>query len=192
MQRDRHMTVIWVTHDLALLARIADRVHRHVSRKGGRGDADSSSCFAAPEHPLHARTCSASLRTKAQLRTVPDRCRRPDAAGVAGGPRTGRTLPAGRAARCRRLADIDLAFTRARPWRWSARAARARARLARAWYGHRGPRRGRAGFRGSDITGLAAPPACRARSAGICRWCFRTRSARSIRASASARRSPSR
>jgi oligopeptide/dipeptide ABC transporter ATP-binding protein len=50
LQRDSGLTVIWVTHDLALLARIADRV---IVVYGGRimEDAPVRDLFATPRHP---------------------------------------------------------------------------------------------------------------------------------------------
>ena len=53
LQRDSGLTVIWVTHDLALLARIADRV---IVMYGGRVMEDSGvrELFAAPRHPYAA------------------------------------------------------------------------------------------------------------------------------------------
>ena len=62
MQRDRHMTVIWVTHDLALLARLADRVI--VMYRGQVVEqADIAALFRAPQHP-HTRALLASLRLR--------------------------------------------------------------------------------------------------------------------------------
>jgi len=53
LQIDSGLTVIWVTHDLALLARIADRV---VVMYGGRVMEDARACdlFATPRHPYAA------------------------------------------------------------------------------------------------------------------------------------------
>src|ERR1700685_3035597 len=50
VQRESGMTVIWVTHDLALLARIADRV---LVMYRGRvvEDAPIDRLFASPQHP---------------------------------------------------------------------------------------------------------------------------------------------
>src|SRR5260370_27426151 len=54
------MSVIWVTHDMALLARIADRV---LVMYGGRivEDAPVEQVFASPRHP-YTRTLLANLR----------------------------------------------------------------------------------------------------------------------------------
>ena len=60
LQREKGLTVIWVTHDLALLARIADRV---LVMYAGRvvEDAPVAKLFAAPRHP-YARTLLGSIR----------------------------------------------------------------------------------------------------------------------------------
>ena len=53
LQRDSGLTVIWVTHDLPLLARIADRV---IVMYGGRvmEDAGARRLFESPRHPYAA------------------------------------------------------------------------------------------------------------------------------------------
>jgi peptide/nickel transport system ATP-binding protein len=63
LQREKGLTVIWVTHDLALLARIADRV---LVMYAGRvvEDAPAGKLFAAPKHP-YARTLLGSIRQDA-------------------------------------------------------------------------------------------------------------------------------
>jgi ABC-type dipeptide/oligopeptide/nickel transport system ATPase component len=50
LQRESGLTVIWVTHDLALLARIADRI---VVLKAGVAveEASALQLFTAPVHP---------------------------------------------------------------------------------------------------------------------------------------------
>jgi oligopeptide/dipeptide ABC transporter ATP-binding protein len=60
LQREKGLTVIWVTHDLALLARIADRV---LVMYAGRvvEDAPAGKLFAFPKHP-YARTLLGSIR----------------------------------------------------------------------------------------------------------------------------------
>ena len=66
LQREKGLTVIWVTHDLALLARIADRV---LVMYAGRvvEDAPAGKLFAAPRHP-YARTLLGSIRQDAPRR----------------------------------------------------------------------------------------------------------------------------
>jgi oligopeptide/dipeptide ABC transporter ATP-binding protein len=66
LQRDSGLTVIWVTHDLALLARIADRV---IVMYGGRvmEDAGARDLFEAPRHPYAAALLS-SVRHDAAAR----------------------------------------------------------------------------------------------------------------------------
>jgi oligopeptide/dipeptide ABC transporter ATP-binding protein len=63
------MSVIWVTHDLALLARIADRV---LVMYGGRivEDAPVEQVFASPRHP-YTRTLLANLRPEAAAPAYP-------------------------------------------------------------------------------------------------------------------------
>ena len=66
LQREKGLTVIWVTHDLALLARIADRV---LVMYAGRvvEDAPAGKLFAAPKHP-YARTLLGSILQDAPRR----------------------------------------------------------------------------------------------------------------------------
>jgi oligopeptide/dipeptide ABC transporter ATP-binding protein len=60
LQRQNGLSIIWVTHDLALLARIADRV---LVMYGGRvvEDAPVERVFASPRHP-YTRSLLANLR----------------------------------------------------------------------------------------------------------------------------------
>jgi peptide/nickel transport system ATP-binding protein/oligopeptide transport system ATP-binding protein len=60
LQREQGLTVIWVTHDLALLARIADRV---LVMYAGRvvEEASAARLFASPRHP-YAQTLLHSVR----------------------------------------------------------------------------------------------------------------------------------
>ena len=69
LQRERGLTVIWVTHDLALLARIADRV---LVMYAGRvvEDAPVAKLFATPRHP-YARTLLGSIRQSAPRKHPP-------------------------------------------------------------------------------------------------------------------------
>jgi oligopeptide/dipeptide ABC transporter ATP-binding protein len=66
LQRDSGLTVIWVTHDLALLARLADRV---IVMYGGRvmEDASAPELFARPSHP-YAAALLGSVRHEAAAR----------------------------------------------------------------------------------------------------------------------------
>jgi oligopeptide/dipeptide ABC transporter ATP-binding protein len=63
LQRQTGMSVIWVTHDLALLARIAERV---LVMYGGRlvEDAPAEQVFASPRHP-YTQALLANLRPEA-------------------------------------------------------------------------------------------------------------------------------
>jgi peptide/nickel transport system ATP-binding protein len=78
LQRQTGMSVIWVTHDMALLARIADRV---LVMYGGRivEDAPAESVFKSPRHP-YTRTLLANLRPEA---AAPAYAGAPTHAGVA-------------------------------------------------------------------------------------------------------------
>ncbi|MDB6106341.1 MAG: oppD1 [Gammaproteobacteria bacterium] len=69
LQRQTGMSVIWVTHDMALLARIADRV---LVMYGGRivEDAPVEQVFASPRHP-YTRTLLANLRPEAGAPAYP-------------------------------------------------------------------------------------------------------------------------
>jgi len=66
LQREQGLSVIWVTHDLALLARLADRV---LVMAGGRvvEEAPAARLFAAPEH-AYSRSLLANLRHEPNLR----------------------------------------------------------------------------------------------------------------------------
>jgi peptide/nickel transport system ATP-binding protein/oligopeptide transport system ATP-binding protein len=65
LQRQTGMSVIWVTHDLALLARIAERV---LVMYGGRlvEDAPAEDVFASPRHP-YTRALLSNLRPRASV-----------------------------------------------------------------------------------------------------------------------------
>lgn len=65
LQRQTGMSVIWVTHDLALLARIAERV---LVMYGGRlvEDAPAEHVFASPRHP-YTQALLSNLRPRASL-----------------------------------------------------------------------------------------------------------------------------
>ena len=90
LQREKGLTVIWVTHDLALLARIADRV---LVMYAGRvvEDAPAGKLFAAPRHP-YARTLLGSIRQDAPRRnraapSIPLTAADPGAVGCPFAPR---------------------------------------------------------------------------------------------------------
>jgi oligopeptide/dipeptide ABC transporter ATP-binding protein len=117
LQREKGLTVIWVTHDLALLARIADRV---LVMYAGRvvEDAPAGKLFAAPKHP-YARTLLGSIRQDAPRRnraapsiplTAPD-------AGAVGCPFAPRCAEA--RDQCRRVSPVLKVYggdTRAACW----------------------------------------------------------------------------
>jgi peptide/nickel transport system ATP-binding protein len=90
LQREKGLTVIWVTHDLALLARIADRV---LVMYAGRvvEDAPAAKLFAAPKHP-YSRTLLGSIRQDAPRRnratpSIPPTAADPGAVGCPFAPR---------------------------------------------------------------------------------------------------------
>ena len=85
LQRQTGMSVIWVTHDMALLARIADRV---LVMYGGRivEDAPVESVFASPRHP-YTQTLLANLRPEA---TAPARSNVPTHPGAPASPGSAR------------------------------------------------------------------------------------------------------
>jgi peptide/nickel transport system ATP-binding protein len=70
LQRDRGLTVVWVTHDLALLARIADRVIVLCEGKVLE-DAPVRTLFAAPRHPYAATLVSAARHEAAAAAGAP-------------------------------------------------------------------------------------------------------------------------
>src|SRR3984885_11475229 len=69
LQRQTGMSVIWVTHDLALLARIAERV---LVMYGGRlvEDAPAEHLFVSPRHP-YTQALLANLRPDASMLAPP-------------------------------------------------------------------------------------------------------------------------
>jgi peptide/nickel transport system ATP-binding protein len=70
LQREQGLSVVWVTHDLALLARIADRVL--VMRAGQIvEEAPAARLFTAPRHP-YARSLLAAVRHEVQPAGLPE------------------------------------------------------------------------------------------------------------------------
>ena len=51
LQRELGLALLLITHDLGIVARIADRVVGDVCGRGGGERARPRSCFAAPQHP---------------------------------------------------------------------------------------------------------------------------------------------
>ena len=111
IQRERGMAMVWVTHDLALLARLADRV---VVMYAGRivEDAAGRSALCAAQPPLYGRTAGQHVAHRRSVhRAGADRgvrrpIRRSSVPGCSFAPRCSRALP-----RCRRrvpeLSDMD-------------------------------------------------------------------------------------
>jgi len=87
LQREQGLSVVWVTHDLALLARIADRVL--VMRAGQIvEEAPAARLFTAPRHP-YARSLLAAVRHEVQPAGLPERGAASEAAAeprAGGGP----------------------------------------------------------------------------------------------------------
>ena len=101
VQRQTELSVIWVTHDMALLARIADRV---LVMYGGRivEDAPTDRVFASPLHP-YTRALLANLRPQPTSATRSAALSQPDAAAV-GCPFAPRCEQA--TAQCRAVAPV--------------------------------------------------------------------------------------
>ena len=146
MQRDRHMTVIWVTHDLALLARLADRVI--VMHRGKVVEqADISTLFRAPQHP-HTRELLASLRRN-QLRTVPDPAAPAPPVLLAARALGVRYQRAGRSLQA--LADIDLSIHEGETLAVVGESGSGKSTLARALIGLVAPSEGGIWLRGVSL-----------------------------------------
>jgi oligopeptide/dipeptide ABC transporter ATP-binding protein len=156
VQRERDMAVIWVTHDLALLARIADRVL--VMYRGEVVEqAPIDQLFRAPDHP-YTRTLLGNLQYGGRL------ARRTGLAiseGPEGMPqvlleargltvrytRGGRTVQA--------LAGIDLAIYKGETLALVGESGSGKSTLARAMIRTIEPSAGTVLFRGKDIAALS-------------------------------------
>jgi peptide/nickel transport system ATP-binding protein len=156
VQRERNMSLIWVTHDLALLARVADRVL--VMYRGQVVEqAPIDRLFGAPEHP-YTRTLLSNLQadgkraTPGQLAAIERREPAPAVLLAARGltvryTRAGRTLQA--------LGNIDLAIYRGETLAVVGESGSGKSTLARALIRTIEPTAGAVSFRGSDISALA-------------------------------------
>jgi peptide/nickel transport system ATP-binding protein len=156
VQRERNMSLIWVTHDLALLARIADRVL--VMYRGQVVEqAPIDRLFGAPEHP-YTRTLLSNLgadskhATPGQLAAIERREPAPEVLLAAHGltvryTRAGRTLQA--------LGNIDLAIYRGETLAVVGESGSGKSTLARALIRTIEPTAGAVSFRGSDISALS-------------------------------------
>jgi peptide/nickel transport system ATP-binding protein len=156
VQRERNMSLIWVTHDLALLARIADRVL--VMYRGQVVEqAPIDRLFGAPGHP-YTRTLLSNLQadgkraTPGQLAAIERRESAPEVLLAAHGltvryTRAGRTLQA--------LGNIDLAIYRGETLAVVGESGSGKSTLARALIRTIEPTAGAVSFCGSDISALA-------------------------------------
>jgi peptide/nickel transport system ATP-binding protein len=150
MQRDRHMTVIWVTHDLALLARLADRVivmyRGQVVEQAGIAE-----LFRAPQHP-HTRELVASLRLREPAAPGPAAPAPPVLLAARGlgvrYQRGGRSLQA--------LADVDLSIHEGETLAVVGESGSGKSTLARALIGLIAPFEGSISVRGVSLDARTA------------------------------------
>jgi peptide/nickel transport system ATP-binding protein len=156
VQRERNMSLIWVTHDLALLARIADRIL--VMYRGEVVEqAPIDRLFSAPEHPY----------TRALLSNLQSDAKRAKPGQLAGGERpqsapqvllaarglTVRYTRAGRTVQA--LGGIDLAIYKGETLALVGESGSGKSTLARALIRTIEPTAGAVSFRGNDISALA-------------------------------------
>ena len=66
LQRDLGLAILLITHDLGIVARIADRVCGDVCRRGRGERADGATLFAAPDASLYARAAAPACRCRAR------------------------------------------------------------------------------------------------------------------------------
>ena len=106
LREQMSMAVVWVTHDLGVVARVAQRVlvmyAGHVVEEG-----PTAAVFAAPEHPYTAGLLAAipPVRGAERHRCGRSRARRPTRRACPPGarsPRAARTRSSAAASRCRR------------------------------------------------------------------------------------------
>jgi peptide/nickel transport system ATP-binding protein len=150
MQRDRRMTVIWVTHDLALLARLADRVI--VMYRGQVVEqADIAALFRAPQHP-HTRELVASLRLRGRTAPGPAALAAPVLLAARGlgvrYERGGRSLQA--------LADVELSIHEGETLAVVGESGSGKSTLARALIGLIAPFEGSISVRGVSLDARTA------------------------------------
>jgi len=166
VQRERNMSLVWVTHDLSLLARIADRVL--VMYRGELVEqAPIDRLFSAPEHPytrtLLGNLASGSPRPEAEPLAAGEPAAPVPAAPAAAAPapevllaahgltvcysRGGRTVQA--------LGGIDLAIYQGETLALVGESGSGKSTLARALIRTIEPTAGSVSFRGSNISTLS-------------------------------------
>jgi peptide/nickel transport system ATP-binding protein len=156
VQRERNMSLIWVTHDLALLARIADRVL--VMYRGQVVEqALIDRLFSAPEHP-YTRTLLSNLQSDVARapsgRVDTAECLEPaPEVLLAARGLTVRYTRAGRSVQA--LGGIDLAIYRGETLALVGESGSGKSTLARALIRTIEPTAGAVSFRGSDISAVA-------------------------------------
>jgi len=156
VQRERNMSLIWVTHDLALLARIADRV-LVMYRGQVVEEAPIDRLFSAPEHP-YTRTLLSSLQSDSG-RVEPARRAaggRPEAAPavlLAARGLTVRYTHAGRTVQA--LGAVDLAIYEGETLALVGESGSGKSTLARVLIRTIEPTAGAVSFRGTDISALS-------------------------------------
>jgi peptide/nickel transport system ATP-binding protein len=166
VQRESGMTVIWVTHDLALLARIASRV---IVMYEGRvvEDAPIDRLFASPQHP-YTRTLLDNLRPERErgVRSAGVTAQGPSCAagvllsarGIAVSYARKGGLPfqaQGRAVHA--LAGIDLDIQVGETLALVGESGSGKSTLARVMVRSIEPTSGRIAFRGADVSALEGP-----------------------------------
>jgi oligopeptide/dipeptide ABC transporter ATP-binding protein len=149
VQRERGMTVIWVTHDLALLARIADRVL--VMHRGQVVEsAPIERLFSAPEHP-YTRSLLGNLRAAGERKGEGKAAPAPEVLLAARGvtvrfTRARRTVHA--------LAGIDLDIYKGETLALVGESGSGKSTLARVLIRTIEPSSGSVSFRGADFGAL--------------------------------------